>query len=143
MLRMLPNSKTTSYEFWHMYIVNLMLTWGAFAKIERDRNGFIIGLWNIPTCRVSQNWNSITSEYYIDVTYGNGKFERLYEGQYMYTPGFRFQDEIEPEDAVRIASEVLGLTMALNGYAKDYFQNGTNIGGFLEYPAGIGEAALS
>lgn len=138
MLRMLPNPKTTSYEFWHMYIVNLMLSWGAFAKIERDQNGFIKALWNIPTCRVFQNWNATTGENYIDVTYSNGKYERLYEGQYMYTPGFRFQDETLPEDAIRIASDVLGLTMALNGYAKDYFENGSNMGGFIEYPSAIG-----
>lgn len=137
MLRMLPNPKTTSYEFWHMYIVNLMLSWGAFAKIERDRNGFITGLWNIPTCRVSQNWNSLSGENYIDVTYSNGKFERLYSENYMYTPGFRFQDETQPEDAIRVASDVLGLTMALNGYAKDFFENGSNLGGFVEYPQAI------
>ena len=143
MLRMLPNAKTTSYEFWHMYIVNLMLSWGAFAKIERDQNGFIKGLWNIPTCRVFQNWNTVTAENYIDVTYSNGKYERLYEGQYMYTPGFRFQDENLPEDAIKIASDVLGLTMALNGYAKDFFENGSNMGGFVEYPAAINATAFA
>lgn len=136
-LRMLPNARTTSYEFWSMYIANLMLTWGAFAKIERDRNGFITGLWNIPTRSVTENWNSISGERYIDVTWSNGKYERLYEGDYMYTPGFRLHDETDPEDAICIASEVLGLTMALNGYAKDYFENGSNMGGFVEYPQAI------
>ena len=143
MLRMLPNPKTTSYEFWHMYIVNLMLSWGAFAKIERDQNGFIKALWNIPTCRVFQNWNTVTAENYIDVTYSNGKRERLYEGQYMYTPGFRFQNENLPEDAIKIASDVLGLTMSLNGYAKDFFENGSNMGGFVEYPAAINATAFA
>ena len=143
MLRMLPNPKTTSYEFWHMYIVNLMLSWGAFAKIERDQNGFIKALWNIPTCRVFQNWNTVTAENYIDVTYSNGKYERLYEGEYMYTPGFRFQNETLPEDAIKIASDVLGLTMALNGYAKDFFENGSNMGGFVEYPAAINATAFN
>lgn len=141
-LRMLPNPKTTSYEFWHMYVSNLMLSWGAFAKIERDQNGFIKGLWNIPTCRVFQNWNTITAENYIDVVWSDGKGERLYEGNYMYTPGFRFQNETEPEDAIKIASDVLGLTMALNGYAKDFFENGSNMGGFVEYPNAINKPAF-
>ena len=142
-LRMMPNPKTTAYEFWAMYVTNLMLSWGAFARIERDQNGFIKGLWNIPTCRVFQNWNSVTGENYIDVTYSNGKYERLYEGQYMYTPGFRFQDETLPEDAMKIASEVLGLSMALDGFAKDYFENGSNMGGFVEYPAAINAPAFN
>ena len=143
MLRMLPNPKTTSYEFWTMYVINLMLSWGAFAKIERDQNGFIKGLWNIPTCRVFQNWNVVTAENYIDVTWSDGKYERLYEGQYMYTPGLRFQNETLPEDAMKIASEVLGLSMALDGFAKDYFTAGTNLGGFVEYPAAINAPAFN
>ena len=143
MLRMLPNPKTTSYEFWTMYVINLMLSWGAFAKIERDRNGFIKALWNIPTCRVFQNWNAATAENYIDVTWSDGKYERLYEGQYMYTPGLRFQNETIPEDAMKIASEVLGLTMALDGFAKDYFESGANLGGFVEYPNAINETAFN
>jgi len=136
MLRMLPNPQTTSYEFWHMYISNLMLTWGGFAKIQRDQNGFITSLWNIPTAYVTKDW-SLAKERYIDVTYKSGKMERLYPESYMYTPGFRLHDENNPEDAVQIASEVLGLTMSLNGYAKDYFQNGANLGGFVEYPSAI------
>lgn len=141
-LRMLPNPKTTSYEFWAMYVVNLMLSWGAFAKIERDQNRFIKGLWNIPTCRVIQNWNAITAENYIDVVWSDGKGERLYEGSYMYTPGFRFQDETMPNDVMKIASEVLGLSMSLDGFAKDYFTAGANLGGFVEYPNAINKPAF-
>jgi len=140
-LRMLPNPKTTAYEFWAMYVANLMLSWGAFAKIERDQNGFIKALYNIPTCRVYQNWNPTTSENYIDVNWSNGKYERLYD--YMYTPGFRLQDETLPEDAMRIASEVLGLSMALDGFARDYFTAGTNLGGFVEYPNAINSEAFN
>jgi len=140
-LRMLPNPQTTAYEFWSMYVANLMLSWGAFAKIERDQNGFIKALYNIPTCRVYQNWNQVTAENYIDVTWSNGKYERLYD--YMYTPGFRLQDETLPEDAMKIASEVLGLSMALDGFAKDYFTAGTNLGGFVEYPNAINTEAFN
>lgn len=142
MLRLLPNPQTTAYEFWHMYVFNLMLTKGAYAKIQRDQNGFIIGLWNLPTNRVYPNWNSLTNERYIDVVYHNGKGERLYEGQFMYTPGLRFQDEEVPEDFIKIAADVLGLSMALNGYAKDFFENGANLGGFVEYPSAINTEAF-
>ena len=142
-LRMLPNPRTTSYDFWHMYIANLMLSWGAFAKIIRNRNGFIVGLENISTSWVLQTWNTVSSEFYIDVTYPTGKTERLYEGQYMYTPGFRYKNDREPENILTIASDVLGLTMSLNNYAKDYFENGSNLGGFIEYPQAIGAESFS
>ncbi len=137
LMRMLPNSETTAYEFWHMYVFNLMMTKGAYAKIVRDQNGFIKELWNIPTNRVRMDRNNVTGERYIDVIYHDGKGERIYSGNFMYTPGLRFQDEEDPHDFIRIAADVLGISMALNGYAKDFFENGANLGGFVEYPSAI------
>lgn len=142
MLRMMPNSETTAYEFWHFYIFNLMLTKGAYAKIVRDQNGFIRELWNIPTNRVRLDRNQNTGERFIDVYYSDGKGERIYAPNFMYTPGLRFQDTDEPHDFIKIASDVLGLTMALNGYAKDFFENGANMGGFVEYPTAINQEAF-
>jgi HK97 family phage portal protein len=138
---MLPNKETTAYEFWHMYVFNLMLTTGAYAKIERDINGFITGIYNIPTKCVTLH-RGINGERYILVSDGK-KQETLREGQFMYTPGLRFQDADDPEDFVKIASDVLGLTMALNGFAKDYFESGSNLGGFIEYPGSINAAAFA
>jgi HK97 family phage portal protein len=147
LLKFMPNRETTAYEFWHMYVFNLMITRGAYAKIERDNNGFIKGIWNIPTGRVTPNRNSVTGERYIDVTYSSMSNtgilgERIYESNFMYTPGLRFADEDIPEDFIRIAGDVLGLTINLNTYAKDYFENGSNMGGFISYPQGINEEAF-
>ncbi len=145
LLRMMPNHETTAYDFWHMYVFNLMLTNGAYAKIVRDQNGFIRQLWNIPTGNVYPGRNPITGERYIDVVYSERSWsawdkpqgERIYYPNYMYTPGLRFQSDEDPHDFVYIAADVLGLTMALNGYAKSYFENGANLGGFVEYPGGV------
>jgi HK97 family phage portal protein len=138
LLHMMPNPETTAYEFWHMYIFNLMLTTGAYAKIERDRNGFIRALWNIPSGSVMLRRNKLSGERYLDVTDGiNG--ERLHEGEFMYTPGLRFGDATDPEDPIRIAADVLGLSMALNSYAKDFFEAGTNLGGFVEYDKAVSD----
>lgn len=137
LLRYLPNPETTAYEFWHMYVFSLMLTKGAYAKIVRDNNGFIKEIWNIPSSRVHMNRNTVTQERYIDVHFEKGKFERIYEGNFMYSPGLRFANDEKPEDFIRIAGDVLGLTMNLNSYAKDYFENGSNMGGFISYPQGI------
>lgn len=143
LLSKMPNKHTTAYEFWHMYVFNLMLTRGAFAKVVRDRNGFIGELWNIPTANVSTFFkNPLSGERYIDVAIGGGKTERLRDGDYMYTPGLRFGSDIDPENPVVIASNVLGLTMALNGYAQDYFENGSNLGGFVEYPTDPSDEAF-
>ena len=148
LLRTMPNSETTAYEFWHFYVFSLMLTSGAYAKIVRDQNGFIREIWNIPSCNVTLNRNPITKERYIDVAYANGSRagvagERIYEPNFMYTPGLRYQNDEYPEDFIRIASDVLGLTMNLNSYARDYFENGSNMGGFVEYPNAINAEAFA
>ena len=59
----------------------------------------------------------------------------------MYTPGLRVFSATDPEDPVRIAADVLGLTMALNGFAKDFFENGANVGAVLETPNGLSDQA--
>jgi len=139
LLYRLPNAETTSYEFWHMYVFNLMLTRGAYAKIVRNQNGYIKELWNIPSRNVAMSRNAANGELFIDVDLGDGKTERLRSGQFMYTPGLRFSDSSNPEDPISIASDVLGLTTALNSYAKDFFESGTNLGGFIEYDGTISD----
>ena len=141
-LYVLPNKDTTAYHFWHMYLVNLLLTTGAFAKIERNRAGTITGLRNIPTCRVSSVFvNRINGERYIYVTDDEGHIETLRDGDFMYTPSLRFSSDKDPNDPISMASEVLGLTMDLNGYAKTAFEEGINPGGFLEYPNHLSDEA--
>jgi HK97 family phage portal protein len=138
----MPNKYTTSYEFWHMYIFNLMLTKGAYAKIVRDRAGYIQELWNIPTANVSDwKYNNVTSERYVVVDLGGGKSEILYDENVMYTPNLRFSSDKDSENPIAIAADVLGLTMALNGYAKDFFENGSNLGGFIEHPETMSDKA--
>lgn len=137
LLYRLPNPTTTAFEFWQMYVTNLMLTRGAYAKIVRDKNGFIRQLWNIPTANVQKFFNTYNGERYIRVSLGNGRKETLREGDFMYTPGLRVNSDIDPENPLQIAADVLGLTTALNTFALDFFENGTNLGGFVEYPAAV------
>lgn len=139
LINRLPNPETTAYEFWHMYVFNLMLTRGAYAKIVRNQKGYIKEIWNIPTKNVTMGRTATTNELFINVKLASGKIEQLLPGQFMYTPGLRFSDPDDPEDPITIASEVLGLTTALNAYAKEFFENGTNLGGFIEYDGTISD----
>jgi len=117
-----------------------MLSEGAYAKIVRNRSGFIRAIWNIPSSNVTMHRNTVNGERFL-IVHDNekGNAEKLREGYFMYTPGFRFSKD--PEDPVRIASDILGLTMALNKYAKDFFDNGSNLGGFVESPESLSDEA--
>lgn len=141
-LHRLPNRDTTAYEFWHMYVANVLLTVGGFAKILRNGAGRVTGLLNIPTNHCSGIMiNPLNGERYINITTDYGTAETLRDGEFMYTPGFRFSDNVDPEDPMYIAADVLGLTMDLNGYAQSAFAEGANPGGFIEYPGALSEEA--
>ncbi len=142
LLYVLPNKHTTAYDFWHMYIVNLLLTKGAFAKIVRNGSGRIVALWNIPTCRVSGPYlNMVNGERYIYVYDDNGNMETLRDGDFMYTPSMRFGSDTDPTNPIAIAADVLGLTMNLNKFAQITFESGANPGGYLEVPGILSDKA--
>lgn len=136
----LPNLHTTAYEFWQMFVANLLLTKGGFAKIERDRNGFIKGLWNIPTGNIpgGVETNEISGERFIDVV-SDGKTERLRSGEFIHVPSFLFSGDAE--NPLTIAADVLGLTKDLTSYASATFSQGVNPGGFIEVPGGLSDSA--
>lgn len=137
-----PNRHTTAYELMQMYVANLLLTKGAFLKIERDRRGYITGLWNIPTANVSDiQINPLNGERYIFVWDGERQ-ETLRDGDFVYTPSFRFSDNQCPEDPIRIASEVLGLTKDMSEYAQKGF-SGASPGGFIEHPGQMSDVAYA
>lgn len=141
----LPNKYTTAYDFWQMFITNLLLTRGGYAKIERDKyRGTITALWNIPTGAVDGiKTNSVNGERYIDVRLGNGETERLRDGEFFYVPNFRFTSDKDPENPMNIAADVLGLSNDMNTYAAATFRQGVNPGGFIESPAGLSEQAYT
>lgn len=139
----LPNQHTTAYEFWQMFIANLLLTKGGFAKISRDRRGFIAGIYNIPSYCATLEVNEISGERYLDVQLANGQKERLHEfsGEFMYVPGFKFADADKAENPIAIAADVLGLTTDLTQYASATFRQGVNPGGFVETQGPLSDVA--
>lgn len=144
MVYALPNHSTTAYEFWQMFVANLLLTHGGYAKIKRNGAGFITELWNIPTANVTyRGTNRLSGERYIIVTdEESGLSENLREGDYLYVPNFRFSDDRDPEDPLQIASSILGLTNDVNQLAAAAFKTGTNPGGFIETPPGLSDKAF-
>lgn len=143
LMYILPNHRTTAYEFRQMYMANALLTRGGFAKIERNNRGTVTAIWNVPTSRVSGPYtNKVNGERYIDVSDGNGGMERLREGEFMYTPGFLLHDEEAPKDLISIAADVMGLTSTLNEYAQRAV-DGVNPGGFIEHPASMSDEAFT
>ena len=136
----MPNEYTTAYDFWQMFTANLLLTRGAFAKIERNGRGQVSAIWNIPTANVTGVWETERGTRGITVTTNEGS-ERLLAGEYLYVPNFRFSSDVDPHDPIALASKILGMTSDLNNLSGSAFKNGVNPGGFLEAPNGLSDKA--
>ena len=136
----LPNEYTTAYDFWQMFVANLLLTRGAYAKIKRNRRrGEITEIWNIPTANVAVDPTDEKRSIY--VTDSDGKTEKLLAGEYLYVPNFRFQSDKTPHDPIALASKILGLTNDLADLSASAYRTGVNPGGFLEAPGGLSDKA--
>ena len=138
----LPNEYTTAYDFWQMFVANLLLTRGGFAKIVRNNRGRIVSIWNIPTANVSGVSETSDGKRYITVSTTEGS-ERLLAGEYLYVPNFRFSDDTTPNDPIGLASRILGMTKDLNTLSASAFKTGVNPGGFLEAPGGLSDKAYA
>ncbi len=129
-LHTLANPETTSFDFRRMFFYNYMLTPAAYAYVQRDRNGFITGLMNLPSryCRMKRNEQ--TGERYCE--YNNGKITtKIYPENLLYMPGPRLSSVDNPLDPMELAAKVLGLSSALNDFAANYFKNGANGGSIV------------
>lgn len=143
LLHDLPNNETTAFDFWNMYIVNLLLTGDAFAYVKRDGNGIIRELWNIPSGQVTIYRNKDTNELFYKVKDPDNQTEIVYYPEnIMHTRGIRFQKRDNSLDPIQIARDVLGLSIALEEYGSNYFKNGANPGGIIEYPTAMKEDAF-
>ena len=135
----LPNEYTTAYDFWQMFVANLLLTKGGYAKIRRNGRGVITELWNIPTGCVSADPSDPKRS--IWVSDSDGHTERLLAGEYLHVPNFRFQSDSDPHNPIALASQILGLTNDLTNLATSAYRTGVNPGGFLETPGGLSDKA--
>ena len=138
----LANPETTAFDFWVMYIVNLLLTGDAFGYVKRDGNGNIVELWNVPTGNVTIFRNKETGELYYKIREDDNKEFVLYPENIMHTRGMRFASKDKTLDPIKIAREALGLSVALEEYGSTYFKNGANVGGIVEVPGVLKEDAF-
>jgi HK97 family phage portal protein len=144
-LHNLPNKETIAFDFWVMYIVNLLLTGDAFAYIKRDGNGKIKELWNIPSKNVRIYRNEVTDELFYEIKEIAKQGEKdpiYYPENMMHTRGMRYDNKDESLDPIRLARNALGLGLALEEYASKYFANGAQTGGMVEYPIAMSDIAF-
>lgn len=142
LIHYMPNPETTAFDFWVMYIVNLLLTGDGFAYIQRDGNARVKALWNLPSGNVRIRHNEETNELYYLVKDKDGAWVKYYPENILHTRGMRFNSTEKSVNPVKMAREAIGLAIALEEFGEKFFSNGANTGGIVKVKAKLSDSAF-
>jgi len=138
-LHNLPNREMTSFELRQALMGHLALWGNAFAEIERDNAGRVIGLWPLRPDRmtVKRDERGLLYIYRIGTT---GQEVALRQRNVMHIRGLS-SDGVIGYSPIRLAREAIGLTLATEEFGARFFGNGSRPGGVLQHPGKLSEEA--
>ena len=116
-----------------------VLLWGnSYAEIVRNRRGEVIELWPITPNRVQVKLLGGEMVYIIKMTTGEDVV--LTRDQVLHVPGMGF-DGYMGYSLVSLASNAIGLGMAMETFGSRYFGNGTHPGVIVSHPGKLSPEA--
>lgn len=133
----LPNPEVTSYEFRNALMGHLILWGNAYAEIQRNSAGDIIGLWPLLPNRMSRidRDDNGRLRYWYRLPDGEGLILKGPFGrqpsQIFHLRGLAF-DAIRGYSPMRLLRETVGLTQALEEYGARFFGNSAQPSGVLQ-----------
>jgi len=138
-LHNLPNREMTSFELRQALMGHLALWGNAFAEIERDNAGRVIGLWPLRPDRmtVMRDEQGLLYVYRIVKT---GQEVALRQRNVMHLRGLS-SDGIIGYSPIRLAREAIGLALATEEFGARFFGNGSRPGGVLQHPGKLSDEA--
>lgn len=132
----LPNHLMTAFDF-RAVMGRWLLLWGtAYAEIQRDRSGRIIGLWPLRTDKMetpkTDSLNRLTWTYRLD----DGS-KKTYTWDPIRPPLMRLMinslDGITGRSPIRVLMDSMGTAIAARDYGGYVFANKARLGGILKF----------
>ncbi|MEL7609501.1 MAG: phage portal protein [Bacillota bacterium] len=138
-----PNPETDSFQFWQSFMVNMLLYGRGYAEIVRNGAGEVVQMWNIPTPYVKIKRHETTRELEYEVTSPppESKKYTLRKDQ-VFRVDWMSEDALNAYKPIELAQNAIGLNVAAEEFASNYFKNGMNVGGIVEYPDGLDDEAF-
>lgn len=133
----LPNPEVTSYEFREALMGHLILWGNAYAEIQYNSAGEVIGLWPLLPNRMQRIDRDETNRlrYWYRLPDGKGLILKgAHAGlpsQILHLRGLAF-DAIRGYSPMRLLRDTVGLTQALEEYGSRYFGNDSTPGGIIQ-----------
>jgi HK97 family phage portal protein len=122
-----PSTEMPRTTFWKQVIVSLLLDGNAFIQVVRSGNE-IVDLIPINPMQVRVERRNGTKVFIVNGTMVMDTAQVLHVTE-MMLPG-----EVRGVSRIKQAKEALGLGLALEEYAAQFFGNGAFAGGVLEFP---------
>jgi HK97 family phage portal protein len=124
-----PHPLYTSFNFWEAIIYNLALHGNAYAIIERDADTMITGLLLVESNKVAPYYNSKLRRLFYEIEgYQDGfKDEEIIHITGMSHNGYMGISKLQNH------GKILNGAADLRDYAVNFFANGANPSGVLEY----------
>lgn len=137
-LHSIPNTEMSSFTFRETLMGHLALRGNAYAEIEINRGGQVIGLWPLrPDKMEIKRANKRLLYIY---TLPDGERVSLLQEQVLHIRGLG-NNGIVGFSPIKLAKEAIGLGMATEEYGAKFFGSGAKPGGVLEHPGQLSENA--
>ncbi len=133
LLNVNPNPVMNRAQFFSTMQPHIELRGNAYAEIQRDGNKNVIALWPLNPDRMTVEWvpGQWRKRYLYRNTAGNPSV--LSDDQVLHIYGISY-DGLTGIDPITQARDVIGATLAADGYAASFFKNDARPGGVLTTP---------
>lgn len=125
------NKNQDSFQGWIGLMLNVLLFGVGYAEIVRNGAGQVAALYPLVSGAVKKTYNKDKKEYEYTVSVGTEKIpmpkSKIFEIDWLSL------DSLNVFEPLELAREAIGLNIASETYAGNYFKNGANVGGFVEY----------
>ena len=138
-LRLRPNPVIPVVAFYEALVTSLLLRGNAYALITKDDDSRVRALWNLNPDRVSVEILK-TGRLRYRVTTPSGQ-TTVPEGGMLHIVGPMSDDGYQGRSVISTFRETLGLGMATERYASEFYANAATPKGILSSPKVLGDAA--
>jgi HK97 family phage portal protein len=128
-----PDIDIPRAAFFSQVITSLLLDGSAFIRVYQNPRGEIVNLVVLNPLQVEIKRNGL-GRLLFDV---QGEDQALNSDQIIYIPDVLRPGQIRGVSRVKELKNNFGLALALENWASQYFGNGTNVSGVIEFPGNL------
>lgn len=128
-----PDIDLPREAFYNSLIVSLLLDGNAFIRVFSNRRGEVVNLTVLNPLQVEVKRNGVGRLQFVI----EGEDRALTPEEVIFIPDLVRPGKVRGESRVRALKENFGLAMALEKFAAQFFGQGTNLGGIIEFPGNL------